>query len=1293
MELNSNKRMKIIMTTKYRVSLIGVILLMILRLQAAPVINEIAPFNAGVLADAEGEYPDWIEIHNPDTSSVDLSGWFLTDKATALNQWSFPAGAIIPAQGYLIVFASEKNDITSELHANFSLAGSGEYLALVEADGTTVVDEYVQNQGTGYPSIPSHVSYGLSVSSHTFFATPTPSAANGTGSAVVSSNPSFSHPRGHYMSAFDLSITSDANIRYTTDGSEPTNTTGILYTAPFEVNTTTVVRAVSYQSGGIPSKVSTHSYIFASSTVNQDVTTATNLGFPENEWGFINPDRIPGDHRFPENADYAMDPTVVNNPLYDVENSLRSLPTISLSMPSDHFFKESTPATHGKDPSEGIYVNPGGLWPGGHNRDDWERKASFEYIPAKNNTNGATDTQQDCGLRMQGLSSATPQAYRKFSFRAIFRRQYGASKLEHDIFPNDSDAATRHNSLILRAGSSDKWDTELTAPVQGIDDVQYLRDSFVRYTQLDMQGSGATGRSDWAHIYINGVYWGLYNMIERTDQGWLSEYEGGDDNDYQVERDSIQSEEEGGFTPNWDNLNTQLRDAGAVIDQAHYVAAAKALDPRPFAEYIMVNQVCQTQDWPGANFSLNAPNDSSIRGWRFTAEGADQSLVAQPGNERSWMTYRRSRFVSSNPGTFWEHYRANPHFREIFADLIHKHMLTTGGSLTAPILKNRYQAEVDLLRGPLAAESARWGDSQLALRTPAEHWEPLVTRTHDDFFDYIIPTYLSIYEEYGLTAAISAPIINQAENQSITTGQVTINGPANATVYYTTDGSDPKSALDYTHTVALSNSATWTSLKTNNIDPDWSTPSFNDDLWASDTGEINVPTNIADTFDYVRYSFNISDQASLDLIHGISLTAAQRYNIADIYINGVEQISETAASNASLSKDFTRSLSRAVPNLVVGENIIGFKFIKNGASDSSVFDGSFTLLALNMFTHNVGSNQPVGIPYTAPIAAFSGLSTIKARTRDDITGRWSALTEGSFETGLLASNLVISEFNYRPHSPSLPAETAESTDRDDFEFIEFSNIGTVTLDLTGYFFSDGVTFSFPDNTNIPAGGRLLIARNEAAFTARYGVLSTPIAGEYSGSLSNDGERITVNAPQGPVIDFTYNDKAPWPESADGDGPSLVLITPDNQPNTDDPINWRVSSTIGGNPGSSDAQTLAAWLTVNNITDLAGDTDQDGLSNLVEFATGGDPAEFTPSILAIEEDDNSGLVSLSAILDITAMDEVTIVIERSFDLINWQEALVNKTGDVYHNNGRVTSHYNDQLNQSRLAFYRIRFSIR
>jgi len=269
-----------------------------------------------------------------------------------------------------------------------------------------------------------------------------------------------------------------------------------------------------------------------------------------------------------------------------------------------------------------------------------------------------------------------------------------------------------------------------------------------------------------------------------------------------------------------------------------------------------------------------------------------------------------------------------------------------------------------------------------------------------------------------------------------------------------------------------------------------------------------------------------------------------------------------------------------------------------------------------------------------------------------------------------------------------------STDRDDFEFIEFTNIGADTLDLTGYFFSDGITFSFPGETSIPAaGGRALIVRNQVAFTARYGTLSAPIIGEYGGQLSNDGERITVNAPQGPVIDFTYNDRASWPESADGDGPSLVLISPSSNPDHSDPSNWRLSSQIGGNPSASDTRSLADWMITNGITNLLDDPDKDGLNNLTEFAVGGNPFSFTPNPLQVQVLDDSGMVRLSAQLDIAAMDEIAMTIERAFDLDDWSEAITEQTGEIYHNDGTITASFNNQIDNAPRAFFRMVFSLR
>lgn len=108
---------------------------------AAVRISEIMAAGQTVLADEDGDYPDWIELHNTGPMDVDLTGCYLTDRADDLTRWRFPEVAL-RAGGYLIVFASGKDRSApgGNLHTNFRLASEGGYLALVEADGLTVAD-------------------------------------------------------------------------------------------------------------------------------------------------------------------------------------------------------------------------------------------------------------------------------------------------------------------------------------------------------------------------------------------------------------------------------------------------------------------------------------------------------------------------------------------------------------------------------------------------------------------------------------------------------------------------------------------------------------------------------------------------------------------------------------------------------------------------------------------------------------------------------------------------------------------------------------------------------------------------------------------------------------------------------------------------------------------------------------------------------------------------------------------------------------------------------------------------
>lgn len=123
---------------------------------AGVVISEFMASNGNILADEDGDFPDWIELYNDSPVAVNLNGWFLTDNAANLTKWRFPAVTLEP-RGFLVVFASGKNRATpgAPLHTSFSLAADGEYLALVRPD-RTVASELAP----AFPEQFRNVSYG-----------------------------------------------------------------------------------------------------------------------------------------------------------------------------------------------------------------------------------------------------------------------------------------------------------------------------------------------------------------------------------------------------------------------------------------------------------------------------------------------------------------------------------------------------------------------------------------------------------------------------------------------------------------------------------------------------------------------------------------------------------------------------------------------------------------------------------------------------------------------------------------------------------------------------------------------------------------------------------------------------------------------------------------------------------------------------------------------------------------------------------------------------------------------------
>ena len=239
---------------------------------------------------------DWIELHNRGDATVSLAGWSLTDDRANLAKWLLP-DLSIGAGKRLVIFATGediRNKSTSKpSHTNFKLNPNGEYLALCSPEAPRRAVSAIQ-----FPEQAASVSYGLNKNDEwVYFSKPTPGAANST--ATVSSRVSsvhFSLPRGFYeRKAVYLTLTTDtpgAKIRYTTNGDTPGccgngnyETVGKVYTGAIRIAKTSIIRAIAYKGGMLPSKVKTNTYFYGLSANRKRIPALSLVTDDRHLWG------------------------------------------------------------------------------------------------------------------------------------------------------------------------------------------------------------------------------------------------------------------------------------------------------------------------------------------------------------------------------------------------------------------------------------------------------------------------------------------------------------------------------------------------------------------------------------------------------------------------------------------------------------------------------------------------------------------------------------------------------------------------------------------------------------------------------------------------------------------------------------------------------------------------------------------------------------------------------------------------------------------------------------------------
>ncbi len=1176
-------------------------------LPGEPIISEFLTQNDSGFLDEDGNASDWIEIHNPGDDPVLLGGYHLTDNSANPTRWTFPNLTLDPGD-YLVVFASGKDRAApgSELHTNFSLSSNGEYLALVKPDGFTRVSEFAP----GYPAQRVDVSYGFDfeAAADGFFTIPTPGAANATGFADFVADTSFSVDRGIYENPVSVVIASEtpgAEIRYTLDNSKPTQSTGMVYSAPIVISETTVLRAAAFKEGCVPTNVDTHTYIFTADVI-------------------ANPN---------------MDTGVTQDAVYgpQMDDSLKSIPTLSLTFAGD--------------------VNR------------TEREVSFEMINFEDG-----HAQVDAGLERFGGYVTN---FAKVSMRVIFRKQYGPGKLEFPLF-EDQDyeipPAEEFDGLDIRAGNHDM-------AARGA----YMSGRFVDDSMIEMGQIASHGR--FVHLYLNGIYWGQYHLRERWNASMLSEYFGGSKDDYEAINANNSGDQFLAGTP-YDGDGTYWNETQNLLNGPTPFASAQShLD--------MSNMIDFTLLWVSGNSESEFRSAGSVPlgvPFKFFMKDPD-GFLRPPGHPAD----------HNGPLSAMTKLRAegDPEYQVLVADRIHKHFFNDG-ALSPSKAVARLQRRVDQVQQSFLSESARWG-----YRTP-QSWQAYQDNLLNNQLPNLAPTMISRFRNAGMYPALDAPVFNQHGGPVASGFQLAMTG-AGGTIYYTTDGSDPRTPADPVEIDPPVTLVTGDASKTVHVPVTatdrfsdgsgtaWNLSGFNDSSWISSFGGVGYEAGSGyqnfisidvlsrmrnlETSCLIRIPFTPTAGALTDKT---SATLRMQYDDGYVaYLNGVEIDRQNfqGAPDGDSSADSQHSDGQAVvyQSVDISDHL---DLIQEGQENILAIHGLNVSTSSSDFLINAElqvGNTPVGggngggisdsaFEYTSALP-ISLNTTVRARVRDG-AGTWSALTEADFFPTTDA--LVISEIMYQP-GPVTPAEIeAGFDDPSDFEFLEIFNSGASAIDLNGISFTEGITFDYAGSniTSLQSGERALVVENQAAFEFRYGS-GHPIAGQFGGKLRNEGEQLSLlNSVGDPLRRFAYGTSAPWPIEPAGNGPSLVLALPFSSPLHALPSSWLASEMICGTPGGDNQVrvTFADWAGVNGVTTSDGDDDGDGLTNLQEFMLLSPPMVSNLSPLDSVKVVNDRLTQ-EVTYNLQAGD-VLLSAWTSRDLFNWFPAEVEHT--IYHGDGTATT---------------------
>ena len=607
-------------------------------------INEVMASNDNIIADADGDYEDWIEIYNYGTTPVNLDGFGLSDDSTDLFQWTFPAYVIQPGE-YLLVWASDKNisSLGQELHTNFKISSGGEDVFFTNTQGNSVdiapetelvadVSLARQPDGTG---------------AWLFFYTPTPGSSNvGTGLSQLMTPPVFSHTSGLYNSAFNLTLShADPNVQivYTLDGSEPSlsNLSGTSFSYKNEY---------PLQPTDSPGPLLTSSYtsnLYSTPISVDDRSADPDVLTVKNPHQFdlitpLSPVRKATVIKAKAYVNGIESETLAQTYFVWSGGNPYDIPVISLQIQENYLFDYNDGVyTSGVDFDTWRANNPTNTqyWrPDWNNY--WRRGSAWEYptsVEMFEPTTLNAVMNVNAGLRIHGNNSRTLAIK---NLRLYARSDYSTQNtFEHNLFNTSIPDATVPNNnefkrIMLRGNGSG-------GPVSY--DVVFNRAMQPVYSGI--------ARIQPAIHFINGEYWGLTAIRDRIDQHHFAlNFDLDDDEVVIIDCKGVNCELDEGEDSDFDDY-IDMRDF--ILDndmsiQANFDQASAMLDMKSYIDH-MVLEIFAANDSYERNFwKVRTPvnNEYGDGKWRVTVQDFEASL----NDNINWLEHWSDPLNNSNEG-------------------------------------------------------------------------------------------------------------------------------------------------------------------------------------------------------------------------------------------------------------------------------------------------------------------------------------------------------------------------------------------------------------------------------------------------------------------------------------------------------------------------------------------------------------------------------------------------------------------------------------------------------------------